>query len=212
MLNILSKLNIKIYHTSHNFLMGQISSYLRSFSERLRGLFSKDIEARILMLGLDAAGKTTILYRLKLDENVSTIPTIGFNVETLEFGSIKFTVWDVGGQDKIRQLWKYYYTDLTALIYVVDSADRERLHGVAAEEFKRLVHEEMLKDCLFLIFGNKQDKEEAARSNEIIKALELDQLRGTEWYVQECSATNCEGLHEGLSWLVNRIKTKQSKS
>lgn len=66
-------------------------------------------EARILMLGLDGAGKTTILFKLKLGEVVSSIPTIGFNVETLEYKNIKFTVWDVGGQDSIRAMWKHYY-------------------------------------------------------------------------------------------------------
>ena len=71
-------------------------------------LFGKK-EMRILMLGLDAAGKTTILYKLKLGEVVSSVPTIGFNVETVEYKNIKFTVWDVGGQDKIRQLWRHYY-------------------------------------------------------------------------------------------------------
>lgn len=59
-------------------------------------LFGKK-EMRILMLGLDAAGKTTILYKLKLGEVVSSVPTIGFNVETVEYKNIKFTVWDVGG-------------------------------------------------------------------------------------------------------------------
>ena len=66
-------------------------------------------EMRILMLGLDAAGKTTILYRLKLAEVVTTIPTVGFNVETVEYKNIKFNVWDVGGQDKIRRLWRHYF-------------------------------------------------------------------------------------------------------
>ena len=60
-------------------------------------------------VGLDAAGKTTILYKLKLGEVVTTIPTIGFNVETVEYKNISFTVWDVGGQDKIRPLWRHYF-------------------------------------------------------------------------------------------------------
>jgi len=78
------------------------------FAKLFDKMFSKR-EARILMLGLDAAGKTTILYKLKLGEVVSSVPTIGFNVETLEYKKIKFTVWDVGGQDKIRLLWRHYY-------------------------------------------------------------------------------------------------------
>merc|ERR1712124_160271 len=84
-------------------------------------------EMRMLMLGLDAAGKTTILYKLKLGEVVTTIPTIGFNVETVEYRNINFTVWDVGGQDKIRPLWRHYYQNTQAVIFVVDSSDRERL-------------------------------------------------------------------------------------
>jgi len=67
-------------------------------------------EMRILMLGLDAAGKTTILYKLKLGQSVNTIPTVGFNVETVTYKNVKFNVWDVGGQDKIRPLWRHYYT------------------------------------------------------------------------------------------------------
>ena len=79
-----------------------------SFAKLFSGLFGKK-EMRILMVGLDAAGKTTILYKLKLGEIVTTIPTIGFNVETVEYKNISFTVWDVGGQDKIRPLWRHYF-------------------------------------------------------------------------------------------------------
>uniref|UniRef100_A0A8C7FA84 ARF GTPase 5 n=2 Tax=Oncorhynchus TaxID=8016 RepID=A0A8C7FA84_ONCKI len=89
-------------------------------------LFGKK-QMRILMVGLDAAGKTTILYKLKLGEIVTTIPTIGFNVETVEYKNICFTVWDVGGQDKIRPLWRHYFQNTQGLIFVVDSNDRERV-------------------------------------------------------------------------------------
>jgi small GTP-binding protein len=78
-------------------------------STLLRRLVWSNKEYRILMLGLDAAGKTTLLYKLKLGEIQTTIPTIGFNVETLEYKNLKFTVWDVGGQTKIRHLWRHYY-------------------------------------------------------------------------------------------------------
>lgn len=81
----------------------------------------------LFSVGLDAAGKTTILYKLKLGEIVTTIPTIGFNVETVEYKNISFTVWDVGGQDKIRPLWRHYYQNTQGLIFVVDSNDRDRV-------------------------------------------------------------------------------------
>merc|ERR1712182_60385 len=97
-----------------------------AFSSIWQRMFGKQ-EMRILMVGLDAAGKTTILYKLKLGEVVTTIPTIGFNVETVEYKNISFTVWDVGGQDKIRPLWRHYYQNTQGLIFVVDSNDRDRI-------------------------------------------------------------------------------------
>lgn len=80
-------------------------------------------ECKILMLGLDGAGKTTILYNMKSGSVIDTIPTIGFNVETLKFDKVQFMVWDVGGQTKIRALWKHYYEKTKGIIYVVDSSD-----------------------------------------------------------------------------------------
>merc|ERR1712115_92880 len=105
-------------------------------------LFGKK-QMRILMVGLDAAGKTTILYKLKLGEIVTTIPTIGFNVETVEYKNISFSVWDVGGQDKIRPLWRHYYQNTQGLIFVVDSNDRERIQDAREELHKMLAEEEL---------------------------------------------------------------------
>lgn len=79
------------------------------FSKVMGRLFGAK-EMRLLMLGLDAAGKTTILYKLKLGQDVTTIPTVGFNVESVTYKNVKFNVWDVGGQDKIRPLWRHYYS------------------------------------------------------------------------------------------------------
>ncbi|AQK99822.1 ADP-ribosylation factor A1F [Zea mays] len=110
-----------------------------SFGKLFSRLFAKK-EMRILMVGLDAAGKTTILYKLKLGEIVTTIPTIGFNVETVEYKNISFTVWDVGGQDKIRPLWRHYFQNTQGLIFVVDSNDRERVVE-ARDELHRMLNE-----------------------------------------------------------------------
>ena len=124
------------------------------FANLFSGLFGKR-DMRILMVGLDAAGKTTILYKLKLGEIVTTIPTIGFNVETVEYKNISFTVWDVGGQDKIRPLWRHYFQNTQGLIFVVDSNDRERV-GEARDELHRMLQEDELRDAVLLIFANKQ--------------------------------------------------------
>merc|ERR1712094_66392 len=122
------------------------------------GIFSKVFgklvgkkDCRILMVGLDAAGKTTILYKLKLGEVVTTIPTIGFNVETVEYKNITFTVWDVGGQDKIRPLWRHYYENTQGVIFVVDSNDRDRMQE-AKSELDQLLAEDELRDALVLVF------------------------------------------------------------
>merc|ERR1712170_92631 len=104
-------------------------------------------EMRILMVGLDAAGKTTILYKLKLGEVVTTIPTIGFNVEEVQYKNINFTVWDVGGQDKIRKLWRYYYQNTQGVIFVVDSNDRERIED-AREELAKILNEDEMCDAV----------------------------------------------------------------
>ena len=166
-------------------------------------------DVRILMVGLDAAGKTTILYQLKMGETVKTIPTIGFNVETLDYKGINFTVWDVGGQDKIRVLWKHYYQNTDGLIFVVDSNDRDRVDD-AAEELKKMLSEEELKDAVALVMANKQDLNGAMSPNEITDKLGMSQLKGRQWLVQGTSATTGQGLKEGLDWLAG-VLLKKSK-
>ena len=126
-----------------------------TFSRIWNRMFGKK-EMRILMVGLDAAGKTTILYKLKLGEIVTTIPTIGFNVETVEYRNISFTVWDVGGQEKLRPLWRHYFNNTDGLIFVVDSLDRERMQRAAAE-FKDIVQDPLMRNSAILVFANKQD-------------------------------------------------------
>merc|ERR1711948_209891 len=105
-------------------------------------------------VGLDAAGKTTILYKLKLNEVVTTIPTIGFNVETVEYKKLSFTVWDIGGQDKIRKLWRHYYMGTAGVIFVVDSNDRDRIED-AREELSKMLSEDELRDAALLVLANK---------------------------------------------------------
>ncbi|XP_059811701.1 ADP-ribosylation factor 1-like [Hypanus sabinus] len=176
--------------------MGNIASIIR-------GLFSKK-EMRILMVGLDAAGKTTILYKLKLGEIVTTIPTIGFNVETVEYKNVSFTVWDVGGQDKIRPLWRHYFQNTQGLIFVVDSNDRERV-SEAREELTRMLAEEELEDAVLLVLANKQDLPNAMTASEITDKLGLLQMHSRSWYIQATCATSGDGLCDGLEWLTNQL-------
>jgi ADP-ribosylation factor protein 1 len=166
-------------------------------------------DMRILMVGLDAAGKTTILFKLKLGEVVTTVPTIGFNVETVEYKNISFTVWDVGGQDKIRPLWRHYYQNTQGVIFVVDSNDRDRV-GEARDELHRMLNEDELREAVLLVFANKQDLPNAMNAAEITDKLGLHSLRQRGWYIQSTCATTGDGLYEGLDWLSNSL-AKASK-
>ncbi|XP_078280963.1 ADP-ribosylation factor 2-like [Rhinoraja longicauda] len=161
-------------------------------------------EMRILMVGLDAAGKTTILYKFKLGEVVTTIPTIGFNVETIDYKNVSFTVWDVGGQDKIRPLWRHYFQNTQGLIFVVDSNDSERINE-AREELNRMLNEEELRDAVLLIFANKQDLPNAMTALEITDKLGLHQICQRRWYIQATCATSGEGIYAGLEWLTGQL-------
>lgn len=163
-------------------------------------------EMRVLMVGLDAAGKTTVLYKLKLGEVVTTIPTIGFNVETVEYKNVNFTVWDVGGQDKIRPLWRHYYQNSQAIIFVVDSADKERM-AAAREELDKMLQEDELRDACVLVFANKQDLPGAAKVKQVAEALGLEKMR-RQWYVHGTCATSGDGLYEGLDWLTATLSKK----
>ncbi|KAL0404522.1 UNVERIFIED_CONTAM: ADP-ribosylation factor 1, partial [Sesamum radiatum] len=181
------------------------------FTRLFSSLFGNK-EARILVLGLDNAGKTTILYRLQMGEVVSTIPTIGFNVETVQYNNIKFQVWDLGSEIGITVVsghiftgtsllpepyWRCYFPNTQAIIYVVDSSDTDRL-VVAKEEFHAILEEEELKGAVVLLFANKQDLPGALDDAAITEALELHKIKNRQWSIFKTSAIKGEGLFEGL--------------
>ncbi|XP_043855438.1 ADP-ribosylation factor 3-like [Dromiciops gliroides] len=177
------------------------------FGNLLKSLIGKK-EMLISMVGLDAAGKTTILYKLKLGEIVTTIPTIGFNVETVEYKNISFTVWDVGGQDKILPLWRHCFQNTQSLIFVVNSNDWERMNETR-EELMRMLAKDELWDVVLLVFANKQDLFNAMKEAEITDKLGLHSVSHCNWYIQATCATSRDGLYEGLDWLANQLKNKK---
>lgn len=162
-------------------------------------------EVRILMLGLDGAGKTTILYKFKLGEYVRTVPTIGFNIETVMFKNLSFTVWDVGGQDKIRHLWRQYMVNAQGLIFVLDSCDKERMKA-AKQELDKLMSDPALEDVKLLVLANKHDISSAIPVSETMEMVGLNNLKHRKWHIQKCSGKTGEGLRDGLDWLANAIK------
>ncbi|CAJ1327299.1 unnamed protein product, partial [Effrenium voratum] len=145
-------------------------------------------------------GKTTSLYQLKLGDVIKTVPTIGFNVQVVQYKNVKFQVWDVGGQDKIRKLWQHYLHGTDGLIYVVDSLDRDRIQD-AKEELEKVLAEKEMKDAALLVLANKQDLPNAMTAAEVVDQLGLHKLQHRKWYLRSCCAPTGDGLYEGLDWL-----------
>ncbi|XP_005393181.1 PREDICTED: ADP-ribosylation factor-like protein 14 [Chinchilla lanigera] len=171
-------------------------------------LSSKTKQAHILLLGLDSAGKSTLLYRLKLAKDVTTIPTIGFNVEMIQLdSSFSLTVWDVGGQDKMRAAWSYYCENTDGLVYVVDSTDQQRL-DVSRREFKHILKNEHIKNVPIVILANKQDVPGALTAEDITRMFKVKKLcSDRNWYVQPCCALTGDGLTEGFRKLTGFVKS-----
>lgn len=117
---------------------------------------------------------------------------------------VTFTVWDVGGQDKIRPLWRHYFANTQGLIYVVDSNDRDRI-SEAREELAKMVGEEELRNATVLVFANKQDLPNAMPVADLTQELGLPNMSNRKWFVQACCATNGTGLYEGLDWLTENL-------
>ncbi|CAL8353518.1 unnamed protein product [Lota lota] len=169
----------------------------------------KQAGGQVLMLGLDGAGKTTLLYKLKHSERVVTVPTVGFNVEMLETKGqgLELTVWDVGGQARMRPQWRHHYADTGVLVFVVDSGDRRRLDE-AREELHQVLRCQILGRIPLIVLANKQDLPGALSPAQLSLRLDLRRVCGDRvWFVQPCSATSGMGLEEGFRRVAYLLKT-----
>ncbi|KAF7997747.1 hypothetical protein HCN44_009145 [Aphidius gifuensis] len=191
--------------------MGQIVS---SFIQKL---FAKK-EMRILIVGGYHPGKTTILYKLKLNEIDITIPTIGYNVEMIKYKNYYLSFWDIGyGGGRLDILWKNYFygTDKdipSGIIYVVDCANREDI-VYSREGIVTLTNGRDFEGVPILVFANKQDVTNAMSVDEVKEKLNLDvAFVGRPWHVQASSAIRGDGLYEGLDWLINEFEKKKQLS
>uniref|UniRef100_A0A8D0CDD5 ARF like GTPase 5B n=1 Tax=Salvator merianae TaxID=96440 RepID=A0A8D0CDD5_SALMN len=149
-------------------------------------------EHKVIIVGLDNAGKTTILYQFLMNEVVHTSPTIGSNVEEIVVKNTHFLMWDIGGQESLRSSWNTYYSNTEFIIFVVDSIDRERLSITKEELYRMLAHEDLRKAAV-LIFANKQDMKGCMTAAEISKYLTLSSIKDHPWHIQSCCALTGEG-------------------
>ncbi|XP_057563112.1 ADP-ribosylation factor-like protein 11 [Hippopotamus amphibius kiboko] len=165
-------------------------------------------EAQVVMMGLDSAGKTTLLYKLKGHQLVETLPTVGFNVEPLEApGHVSLTLWDVGGQSQLRASWKDHLEGTDVLVYVLDSTDSTRLPEAVAE-LTEVLDDPHLASVPLLVLANKQEAPHALPLPEIRARLGLHRFQGLCWELRGCSALTGDGLPEALGSLRRLLKSR----
>ena len=209
--------------------MGTVFSYFQSFFK------SKSV--RVVMIGLDNAGKTTICKRIKLGDvdffsgGNTTVPTIGFNVDEVNFGGSKLVIWDIGGQKKIRDLWRHYYNETDCIIFVVDASDRERMY-LECDELKKkgqpyrrdeitetsvlyelglVLDEPLLNKAPVLFIANKTDIDGCMTEKEIVEKLELNMIRNREWKIVCSGIGNFDGIIDGLGWINQTVGNTKGK-
>lgn len=164
----------------------------------------KEKEMRLLVLGLDNAGKTTIIKKFNGEDIDKISPTLGFNIKSLQYQNFKLNVWDIGGQKTIRSYWRNYFEQTDGVIWVVDSSDKMRLDDTKAE-LHSLLKQEKLMGATLLIFCNKQDIQGSLTCDQIKQYLELDSITTRHWGIIGCSARTGDGLLEGIDWIVRDI-------
>ncbi|GLI70989.1 hypothetical protein VaNZ11_016096 [Volvox africanus] len=174
-------------------------------------IFRKD-EFHVLILGVDKAGKTNVLERLKtiftqsigLDPG-KILPTVGLNVGRIEAHKNNIVFWDLGGQSGLRSIWDKYYSEAHAIVYVVDAANRSRFEESKVALDRMLEHRE-LTGAPLLIMANKQDLDGAATSQEVGQAFSIERVEGRQFKVLPVSAYTGQGLKEGVEWLVETVR------
>uniref|UniRef100_A0A4W5K0U6 ADP-ribosylation factor-like 5A n=2 Tax=Salmoninae TaxID=504568 RepID=A0A4W5K0U6_9TELE len=202
-----------VYLDSHPVSHQDVSVLVCGFDSRspdLHHLFGQSFDKRehkVIIVGLDNAGKTTILYQFSMNEVVHTSPTIGSNVEEIVVNNTHFLMWDIGGQESLRSSWNTYYTNTEFVIIVVDSTDRERISVTKEELYRMLAHEDLKKAGL-LIFANKQDVKGCMSVAEISQSLQLTSVKDHQWHIQACCALTGEGLCQGLEWMTSQLRVR----
>ncbi|KAN0031243.1 hypothetical protein ACTA71_010328 [Dictyostelium dimigraforme] len=181
------------------------------------------IGKRVVMVGIDDSGKTSLLYKMKTNQIQRTIPTIGFNCENIELGNASFTIYDVRGGCSINnKLWKYYYKEISAIIFVVNCLDREKIEDVKFELLEILNNQIDLQCIPVLIYLNKYDKQILFKDDERysyykenqdnpITISELETLLdlskdfnkyNKKWHIEYSSTATGLGINKGIEWLI----------
>ena len=165
---------------------------------------------RILLVGLDNSGKSTIIQWLKPKKAVQpeVVPTVGFSVEEFTKNGLTFSVFDMSGQGRYRNLWEHYYRDVGGIIFVIDSTDKIRMCVAKDELETMLAHEHLNATCPILFFANKMDRPQSVSPVDCVQTLELDKIQEKPWHIAASNALSGEGLEEGIAWLGQAMGRK----
>lgn len=178
------------------------------------GLYKKS--GKLVFLGLDNAGKTTLLHMLKDDRLAQPVPTLHPTSEELTLGNIKFTTFDLGGHAQVRKVWKEYFPAVDAIVFLIDVWDRNRLFESKAE-LDSILTDEQLMNCPVLILGNKIDKIGALGEQDVRQAFNLNglttgkgnvartEINGRPMELFMCSVLKREGYGEAFRWLAQYL-------
>ncbi|GJD07020.1 ADP-ribosylation factor-like protein 2 [Galdieria sulphuraria] len=171
----------------------------------LRKSKRKERELRILLLGLDASGKTTVAKRLLRQDVTDVGPTFGFDIHTVEYQDYKIHIWDIGGQESLRSYWKNYFESTDGIIWVVDIADSTRLSDCIVELHKTL-QDERLVGAPLLLLANKLDRNPEIVKEKLVEAFKLETtLCDRPWNIYLCSALYNTGVVQVLRDKASRI-------
>eukprot|EP00934_Nitzschia_sp_Nitz4_P008191 Nitzschia sp. Nitz4//scaffold120_size68122//19624//20258//NITZ4_006042-RA/size68122-protein2genome-gene-0.60-mRNA-1//-1//CDS//3329534272//8181//frame0 len=175
----------------------------------LKKVKEQEKEIRLLVLGLDNAGKTTIVKKLCAQPIDEVEPTLGFQIQTLQYKEYSLNIWDIGGQSSIRAYWRNYFEKTDGLIWVIDSCDASRF-DLVRKELESLLQQERLAGATLLILANKQDIDGSVSSDAIVAALDLNNLQyhNRHWSIRPCSGVTGDGLRDGIDWLVDDISNR----
>ena len=173
----------------------------------LRKLKLKEKEMRILFLGLDNAGKSSVIKSFMGESIQELSPTLGFEIRTFEIEGYRLSCWDVGGQTTIRAYWRNYFEATDGVVWVVDSTDKERM-VLCKKELDALLQQERLANASLLILANKQDIPGAMTSQEILEILDLNRIQRRHWSIVPCSAATRSGIEKGFLWIIHDIASR----
>ena len=176
-----------------------------SYFEKLSNFFKGIKVINLILFGLDSGGKTTILYQLKLNKCVTTIPTIGFNLEAVKLQNLNINIFDLGGGERFQRLWGHFIKKSTGIIYVVDSNDKERIKENVIE-LQRILNLPESTNFPVLIMANKQDILTSFSPEDIAHFFEIGELKRRKWKVQGTCGITGQGIREGFEWIAKEAK------